>query len=68
MTEDAKLPESIEEALAVLEETAREGWSYASPYFQDKWDATERLNKEPAALRTAILAELAPRSRSSSRM
>jgi hypothetical protein len=35
----------LEIALENAYDLAEEGWGYASPYFRDKWDATDRLKK-----------------------
>lgn len=42
--------ERLWDALQDAHETAREGWSYASPYFREKWGADEALARIKAAL------------------
>lgn len=46
-TENVKLRKALEEAL----DLAHEGWSYASPYFRDKW----QCEKREAELRASLL-------------
>ena len=42
--------ERYRSALVAAIETAEEGWSYASDYFREKWDARARIDSLRAAL------------------
>lgn len=42
--------EALRAALEACIETAEEGWSYASDYFREKWDAEGQLARARVAL------------------
>jgi N6-adenosine-specific RNA methylase IME4 len=45
--------DGLEQALADAIELAQEGWAYASPYFNEKWESQERIGRLQAALDTS---------------